>query len=260
MEALGPELEPEMEALLARVDPDFARKVQGATTREIAELEKIAGRPLPRYYRWFLWRMGRKMGPFAWRLDFSARTVLARSKSASFKPDPRFLLIALGTDPLDPLSLAYDLDRPLRDDARVCRFDGEPNLDDLSAETLRELHADRILLTKTKARPQWGGGVFFYEPPKTAYPQPRKTVAARLRPVMTQLGFTSPIETGPYRVLWERPDAALVASSTLANELPEQMGFHLGAGDDVEVQKILKTVTAGSGLRVDYFDWDPPLT
>ena len=52
------ELEPEAEEFFLRLVPDLANQWKGATEDEIARLETIARRPLPRFYRWFLMRMG----------------------------------------------------------------------------------------------------------------------------------------------------------------------------------------------------------
>ncbi|PRP93717.1 hypothetical protein ENSA7_81450 [Enhygromyxa salina] len=40
------DLEPELDELLLRIVPNLASQWRGAT-------EQIAGRPLPRFYRWF---------------------------------------------------------------------------------------------------------------------------------------------------------------------------------------------------------------
>lgn len=260
MTKVSPELEPEMEQLLARVVPNFASKVKGASSKEIEELERIAGRPLPSYYRWFLSRMGRSMGPFAYnKMDFSAKTVLACYKNGTFKPDPRFFMIAHGTDPLDTVPLAYDLDHPARDDARVHLFDG--TLDNLGAETLRELHADRILDMPVKTRPQRMSGILYYEEPekKSSYYQPKKTIAKRLVPVMTQLGFTSPVPTGANRALYEREDAVLTGFTSLDKEDSTTLAISISARDEDEVRRLLTSVTGATGTKLDYPDWDPPL-
>jgi len=65
----GPELptEASLEALLVRLLPGLAQQWQGAPGSEIDRIEAIAGRQLPPFYRWFLARMGRSMGPRATR-------------------------------------------------------------------------------------------------------------------------------------------------------------------------------------------------
>jgi hypothetical protein len=249
---LGPELEPEMERLLTRLLPDFTSQVEGATPDEIEAIERLAGRPLPRYYQWFLWRMGRNMGPFAYRsLDFSAQRILAAYEDGTFEPDPRFLMIGYESDPLYPVHIAYDLDHPARDDARVTRFDLEPLLHDKSFETLREMHAYGLLLRKYSTQAQRLGAVL--------YDDQDSHVAALLVPVLAQLGFTSPIETGPYCTLYEREDAVLVGCTRLTREVPGSQPISLGARNQGEIRSILGTITTETGLEVDIDEWDPPL-
>jgi hypothetical protein len=250
---LGPDLEPEMERLLTRLVPDFTSQVEGATPDEIEAIERLAGRPLPQYYGWFLWRMGRNMGPLAYRsLDFSAQRVLASYENGTFKPDPRFLMIGYETDPIHPLHIAYDLDYPARDDARVTRFDGEPFLHDQSFETLREMHAYGLLLRlKYPTQAQRLGAVL--------YDDQDSNVAALLVPVMAKLGFTSPIETGPYCTLYEREDAMVVGCTRLTQDVPGSQPISLGARSQAEIRSILGTITTETGLEVDIDEWDPPL-
>jgi hypothetical protein len=251
---VGPELEPEMERLLARLVHDFESQVKGASLEEIAAIERIAGRPLPRYYRWFLWRMGRSMGPFAYkRLDFSARRILDCYENGIFKADPRFLIIGFATDPVYPGHMAYDLDHPARDDARVNVYmNGRPLLDDLSYETLREMHTHAALdVAKISTRPQRVSAVL-------SSPQ-EASVAEGLASVMAKLGFTSPIKTGPYCLLYEREDAALVGSTTLSDEVPKHQAVHLGARDQAEIRRILGILTVDAGIEVDVDEWDPEL-
>jgi hypothetical protein len=40
-------------AFFLRLVPQLSQQWRGATDDQIAEVEKIAGRPLPRFYRWF---------------------------------------------------------------------------------------------------------------------------------------------------------------------------------------------------------------
>jgi hypothetical protein len=249
---LGPDLEPAMERLLARLVPDFTSQVEGATPDEIATLEGLAGRPLPQFYQWFLWRMGRNMGPLAYRsLDFSARRILASYEDGTFKSDPRLLMIGYETDELYPVHIAYDFDHTARDDARVTRATDEPLLEDQSFETFREMLAYGVL-SRTKLSVQGqrleavlsdkaGGGV-----------------AAQLAPVMANLGFTSPIETGEYCSLFEREDAVLIGFMYLGRD-PAMQATSLGARGQAEIRSLLGTITTETGLEVSIDEWDPPL-
>lgn len=252
VQRLGPELEPEMEQLLARLVPDFTSQVEGATADEIDAIERLAGRPLPRFYQWFLWRMGTDMGPLAYRsLDFSARRVLAAYEDGTFKPDPRLLMIGYETDPIYPVHIAYDLDHPVRDDARVTRAAGEPLLDDLSFETFREMLAYGVL---SRARLlDHAQRLEAVLSDKSA-----RAVASQLAPVMATLGFTSPIETGEYCSLFEREDALLVGFMYLGSS-PAMQATSLGAPSQAEIRRILGAITSETGLEVDIDEWDPPL-
>lgn len=251
---IGPELEPEMERLLARLVPNYASQVEGASLREIEAIEAIAGRPLPGYYRWFLWRMGRSMGPFAYRsLDFSIARILDCYDKGTFKRDPRFLMIGYETDSIYPAHMAYDFDHPARDDARVTVYmDGKPRLKDQSHETLREMHAYAALLgTHVSSQPQRVSAVL--------YDEQKQSVAQQLSLVMAKLGFASPIKTGAYCVLYEREDAALIGSTTLARDVPASLGIRLGARHQLEIRSILGAIVSETGVEFDLDEWDPPL-
>jgi hypothetical protein len=51
-------LEPEMESLLLRHVPKLDSQWEGASEDDIRAIEELAGQPLPRFYQWFLSRMG----------------------------------------------------------------------------------------------------------------------------------------------------------------------------------------------------------
>lgn len=253
MPPLGPDLEPEMERLLMRLLPDFTAQVEGATSDEIDAIERLAGRPLPQFYQWFLWRMGRNMRPFAYRsLDFSVQRILAAYEDGTFKPHPRFVMIGYETDPIYPVHFAYDLDNPARDDAQVTRVDGgEPLLRDQSFETFREMLAYGALLRmKFSSQAQRVRAVLDDEA--------QRSVAVQLAPVMARLGFTSPIGTGEYCTLYEREDAVLVGLTRLGLDLASQ-AIRLGARNQAEIRSLLGTISSETGLEVEIFEWDPPV-
>jgi hypothetical protein len=252
MQRLGPDLEPEMERLLARLVPDFTSQVEGATPDEIEAIERLAGRPLPRFYQWFLWRMGRNMGPLAYRsLDFSARSILAAYEDGTLKPDPRLLMIGYETDPIYPAHIAYDFDHPARDDARVTRATDEPLPEDQSFETFREMLAyGELLRTKFSIQAQRVEVVLS--------DNAARGVVAQLAPVMANLGFTSPIETGEYCSLFEREDALLIGFTNLGDDVAMQ-ATSLAARSQGRIRGLLGTITRETGLEVDIDEWDPPL-
>ena len=57
--------EPGIEELLTKLIPGAFEQMTGSTDDEIAAVEHLAGHALPKFYQWFLARMGRSMGPFS---------------------------------------------------------------------------------------------------------------------------------------------------------------------------------------------------
>ena len=66
-------MEPEMDRFLDELVPAARGTLAGATDEDIDRIEALAGLPLPRFYRWFLSRMGLNMGPFGYRARGSIR-------------------------------------------------------------------------------------------------------------------------------------------------------------------------------------------
>jgi hypothetical protein len=244
---LGPDLEPEMERLMARLVPDFTSRVQGATPEEIDSLERIAGRPLPQFYRWFLWRMGRDMGPISYRsLDFSAKAVIAAYEGRAFTAMPPIQLIAYDTDPISLDHLAYDLDQPNRGDALIVDGDGAA-----SFETLREMLVYGELLRASAA-------IHGQRVSAVLYDEDGDDVVAQLAPILSELGFSSPVETGARCVLQERDDAMLVGFVRVDRDRAF-LSINVGARDQGDVRKLLGAITSASGLQIDIDEWDPPV-
>jgi hypothetical protein len=96
--------------------PGLAEQWRGAAPDEVEQLERLAGCPLPRFYRWFLSRMGPLAHPSQ---GFSARRVLDCYARKIVTPHPRFLLIGYESDEMMPLHAFHDLDAPARGDATV---------------------------------------------------------------------------------------------------------------------------------------------
>src|SRR5262245_60398691 len=135
MSRLDTELEPELNAWLRKVMPDLDQHIEGASDEEIAAMEKIAGRPLPRFYRWFLARMGRNLGPLRKRsLDFSVQRILHCYETGRFTRHPHYLMIAFENDPIESEHLAYDFNYPARHDARVVRLSADNKDPDWTTE------------------------------------------------------------------------------------------------------------------------------
>lgn len=244
-----------MEELLLRVVPGLAEQWKGATPDEIARIERIAGRPLPPFYRWFLCRMGRSMGRLAYpSLDFSARRVLERYDEEWVEPHPRLLLIAHDSKEMMPTSLFYDLDEPARGDALVAHKEEGADENDLyeGFETLREMLAWSALSRfRLKKMPQRCGGTLSGDQPD---------ILSLVEPVMSSLGFKQPISTGPFCGLYERADAAMICKGMPRHGFDEARSFSLGGSDAGVLRKLLGEIAAASSLNVEVDEWTPALS
>lgn len=240
-----------METLLTRLAPELAGRWCGASDDEIERVEQLAGRALPRFFRWLLLRMGRERGFFAYpSLDFSARRIIGAYDEAEFDPDPRFLMIGYETDQDMPLHVFYDLDHSVRDDARVGRtYDPTAELH-VEFETLREMLAygellvRRVLVARHRCEGVIEGG--------------HEDVASRLAAVMRELGFTSPITTGSFCTLHETSDATLLTTAN-PSRAPGCHPFYFGGDDVGRMRRILGQIAAASTLEVRVEQWAPPL-
>jgi hypothetical protein len=247
--ALRP-LEPALEALLLRIVPDLAREWQGAP-HHINELEALAGQPLPRFYHWFLARLGNDMGPMRYpTVDFSAAGVLAAYAAGAIERHPRFLLIGYERDELSPLHYFYDLDRPARGDAFVVRMLTPHDESHAQFETFREMLGwGELWAQRIQNAPQRCSGSLRV-PSGSPYPA--------LTPLLGQLGFEAPIETGDFCGLYERGDATFICSGT-PGEPPHTQAFHLGGRDAATLGQILHAIASEPKLGVLLSGWTPPL-
>ena len=245
------DLEPEMEELLLRLVPDLATQWQGATEDEIEQIERISVRPLPRFYRWFLMRMGRSMGPITYRsLNFSVSKVIECYAEVPVMSYPRFLIIGHESDEMLPSHLLYDLEHPARDDARVGKGHVRGRAIYEQFETFREMIAwGEFLTSRVNKLPQRCEGSLVNR---------GGDVLALLDPVMKSLGFKTPIPTGPCCALYETTHAAMVTSTTPGNDT-EHHGFYLGGSDAGRLRRILGEITTESSLELKIYEWEPPL-
>lgn len=241
------DLEPEMEEFLLRLVPDLAKTWEGATAEELAAIEQIAGRELPRFYRWFLARMGRSMGAIAYpRLDFSARRVLSTYEEGVLQPSPRFLMIGYETDIAMQLHLFYDFEHEARGDARVTKHQALPGPFYGQFDTFREMIAWGELGTHGVERcPCHCVGLLVDHD---------GDVLGRLRPVLESLGFTSPIATGPRCGLFEAEGMAMITSSSVGEE-PKFHPFRLGGPSQARVRRVLGEITAETDLKLKVREW-----
>ena len=252
MPAQEQEIEAVMEAFLLRVVPGLAEQWKGATPDEIARIEEIAGRPLPPFYRWFLSRMGKSMGALAYpTLDFSAQRVLDCYAKGWVEPHPRLLMIAHDSHGMMPMPHFYDLDAPARGDAMVASKEEGADEDDLyeKFETLREMLAWGALSQfRLDKAPQTCNGTFHGDHPN---------LLALIEPVMSRLGFTQPIPTGPYCGLYERDDAAMICKGMPRHDLDKVRSFEFGGTSEGVLRKVLGEISAASSLKIKIDEWVP---
>jgi hypothetical protein len=255
MPAQEPEVETAMEAFLLRVAPELGQQWKGATPDAIARIEQIAGRSLPPFYRWFLNRMGKSMGALAYpTLDFSAQRVLDCYAKGWVEPHPRLLLIAHDSHGMMPRPHFYDLDASARGDAMVGSKEEDAHEDDFYEhfETLREMLARSALSRfRLKKAPQTCNGTFSGDHPN---------LLALIEPVMSRLGFTQPIPTGPYCGLYERDDAAMLCTGMPRHDADSSRAFEIGGTTAGVLRKILGEIVAASSLNLRVDEWVPALT
>jgi hypothetical protein len=240
-----------MEELLLRLVPDLHEHWRGATEDEIERIQKIAGRQIPRFYRWFLLRMGHSMGPISYpSLDFSVPKVLACYAEELFLPHRRFLMIAYESDDVMPLHLLYDFDHPVRDDALVTKRHANGGATYDRFETFREMLAwGKMLSRSVKARAQRCQGLLY---------NVGGNVKDDLDPVMSSLGFTTPIPTGPYCGLYEGDQASMITRTTPGDE-PDLHYFNLGGPSAGRLRRILGEIATETSIEVKIKEWEPPL-
>lgn len=246
-------LEPAMDELLDKLIPGSLEKLEGATAEQIEKIERIAGRPLPNFYRWFLSRMGRSMGPFTNPgLDYSASTIIDCYAEELFPPDQRFLMIGYETDEMMPLHLLYDFDYPARDDARVVTMEALDTEMYIRFDTFREMIAwGEFLRLRVRRTPQQCRGLF---------EDPGEDVLMQLQPAMARLGFEAPapVPTGPRCALYEAAAASMVTSAT-PDDAPRIHIFRIGADNAGTIRRVLGEIAAETALEVKIKEWTPPL-
>jgi len=248
--ALVEEMEPEIEDLLLRIAPSLPNDWQGASSEEIDKIETIAGRPLPKFYLWFLSRMGRSMGPLTYpTLDFTAPRVLSCYADELFPPHPRFLMIGHESDEVMPAHLLYDFDHPARDDARIVSMEHIDGVVRNQFETFREMIGwGKFLSYRVNRFPHRCTGAFVDD---------EGDVLSRLDPLMESLGFTAPIPTGACCALYDSTQTGMVSSCAPGDE-PCLHFFVLGGHDVGSLRRTLGAIRNETGLGVEIRSWDPP--
>ena len=243
-------LEDPLEQVFLRIDPTLPQQWRGASATQIDALERIAGRPLPEFYRWFLERMGADMGSMSYDgVDFSAETILAAYEHGYVRPDDRHLLIGYDEDQLMQFHVFYDLDHPARGDCMVVHMElgssPEP-----AYETFREMIGWGSFTNRLVRRlPQVSSGLVSVSD---------GPVRPHVDAIMKDLGFSDLLPSGPFCSLHERGDVAMSFMGGPDME-PDILVFNLGGPDPGTLRRILGSFAVSGYLAVEIKEWKPPL-
>jgi hypothetical protein len=244
-------LEDPLEQLFLRIDPTLPQQWKGASAEQIDAIERIAGRPLPEFYRWFLERMGQDMGSIAYdSIDFSADVVLAMYEQGDVIADGRHLLIGYNEDDMMPTNIYYDLDRPARGDCMVGQKQLEEPVPRPTFETFREMLGwAKYTNRRVRRLPQVCAGLV-----SVADGSARPHVDE----VVKDLGFSNLLLSGPFCSVHERADVAMsfMGSPGLS---PRILTFDLGGPDAGTLRRLLGTFTLSGYLEIDVNEWKPGL-
>lgn len=230
------ELEPGMDELLQRLIPDLM-DWQGATADEVEKIarivRKITGHDLPKFYRWFLMRMGHSMGKFSYDdMDYSAPTVISWYDEDFEDDGSKFFKIGHTSESELALHMYYDFNYPERDDARVTVRHAEGGEDYKQFETFRERLATTAAQIHAIRFPVFCTGTLV----------DAADILPQLDPVLDSLGFKKPnIQTGPRCGLYEGRQATMVTTGSMDLGL-ESCGFGLGGIDANILRNILGTI------------------
>jgi hypothetical protein len=245
-------LEPELEALLLRIVPNLAHEWSGASPEEIEEIEDrfdVRGHEVPPFYRWFLSRLGGRVGALHPMLrGFTAASVLEAYHSGSVRLSRTQVLIGRMPDPLMPLDVYYDLTCPMRGDALVTTTVMESGPERNAAETFREwLAAGAFRGFRVLQAPHSCFGAFV---------DAGGGVAEQLDAVMSALGFTNPLSaSGPYCRLYEREEVTMVAKSSVE---PSSLGilvFDIGGPSVASIRRVFGEIGTKTSLQIDVDRW-----
>jgi hypothetical protein len=240
-----------MEALLRRVFPRLDEEIEGASSSEIDQVRRIVGHDLPRFYEWFLSRMGRSMGRIASPcIDYTARRVLWCYEQGLAEPDPDDLLIGFDTtnDPMG-LQIFYDFCRPCRDDAMTGK--GEPDAGPVywEFETFREhLGWGKIDAHVVMKSPIYCEGTVGSLTGLNAIDELKKFMVAQ--------GFEQPLPTGSYCGIFMRPDMTMTCSRDIMVET-ETAAFGLGGQSQAWLRRFLGELALSDTLELhdDMLEW-----
>jgi hypothetical protein len=242
----------ELEVFLLELVPDLHKFWQGISTERIDELEKVAGRPLPAFYRWFLSKMGHSMGPIGYLTnDFSSAAVLSYHRDEPLTDDLPWLSIGGATvDDQMAIDYFYDLKNSPEDDAPVLAQDFQ-GAHAYFHESFREMLAWSVMYRfRVNRAPQQCGGIVRDE---------NEDVKAVLGPTMKACGYDEPISTGTHCGIYCRADSALVCRVSPGDDAVPYLFFQFGGENATILRKALGEITVRSDLEVEVTEWTPAL-
>ena len=114
-------------------------------------------------------------------------------------------------------------------------------------ETFREMIAWGVLQTYTKKFPTYCRGLFR---------DPGEDISSQLLPVMSNLGFRSPIATGPCCTLFKGNDITMVTFCS-PTESHGRHAFHLGGSNKKKLRSILGEIATETSLEIKIRENDP---
>jgi hypothetical protein len=241
-------VEADFEAFLKRVVPGCDEHWRGASEEEIEEIEDFVEEPLPAFYRWFLTRMGRSMGPLdSPHQDTSCKSIIMTYEQGLISPSPHLLLIGIEPDEIMPMHVFYDLRKPARNDARVCSAPADGGYLQIEFETRREAMAWSLLLrTKISRSARQCKGTFS---------DSSCNIIPKLTPALANQDFTSPIQTGLFCAIFERSDATLIAMAPPHDDRPPHLYFQIGANNEHTIRGLLGSIATDTSLEVKIRKW-----
>lgn len=234
----------ELVSFISQYDPEFPRKIRGASQQEIEKLERLASRPMPAAYREFLANMGKDAGnSHAPEETFRIQLVLGFYETHGKSWSQDYLFIGqLRVEP--PVDYYLELSGPGVADGRVVGVDQGERPTRGSAwpyfPSLRDMLFSRAFHTLRVLRMQYR---------KTFTPrlvrskgQEDPEVATTLNSVSglaLRLGFQKLAFTSERNPMFDRGDAVI-----LGNQHPHGDGFsfELASNSEFELKKLEQIV------------------
>lgn len=213
-------------------DPDFPKKIQGASTEEIDHLEYLSGRKFPAVYREFLKYMGKGMGDVGYSdvtFNMDALVKFHQNEDHEFNWPRQFLVIAEHEQ--DPyFNYFLDLSTLKEEDCRVVRFDIALNAAHFNPEHIspeapnfRTFLFEMIFLGKHLARfPHHSSAVFSFPKLRDRAPDPVGVIGT-FEVAAINLGLRKLPYSRPEHSMLERGDAAIYGRGSQLGEVSVTM-------------------------------------